>query len=119
MAIHNSGEKGMRNAKSGISVLTFGAANKEMPLWKYGALKSITSARILPNGKDFVKFGGKLNVAEGETYLVTLSGANDMSAEPTTKSPTIPFHTDWSWSFLLNRRLFLSFLSRSLSRRCS
>lgn len=27
------------------------------------------------------------------TYLDTLSGANDMSAEPLTKSPIIPFHS--------------------------
>jgi hypothetical protein len=55
MATHNSGENGMRNASSGMSVLTFGAANKEMPLWKYGALKSITSARDLSKKKDPVK----------------------------------------------------------------
>lgn len=50
IAIHNSGENGIRNAKSGISVLTFGAANSETPLWKYGALKSMTSARDLLSG---------------------------------------------------------------------
>lgn len=93
MAIHSSGENGMRNANSGISVLTFGAANKEMPLWKYGALKSIASARVL---KRFfsLDFGGKLKETMNEIYLDTLSGANDISAEPTTKSPTIPFHID-------------------------
>ena len=46
-AIHSSGENGIKNAKSGMSVLTFGAASKETPLWKYGTLKSMTSARLL------------------------------------------------------------------------
>jgi hypothetical protein len=40
IAIHNSGENGMRNASSGMSVLTFGAANSETPLWKYARVLS-------------------------------------------------------------------------------
>lgn len=54
-AIHNSGENGMRKANNGMSVLTFGAASKETPLWKYGALKSITSARILQEFQKLAK----------------------------------------------------------------
>lgn len=55
-AIHNSGENGMRKANNGISVLTFGAASKDTPLWKYGALKSITSARVLNGKQDSINF---------------------------------------------------------------
>lgn len=52
MAIHSSGENGNKNASNGISDLVCGAANNETPLWKYGALKSITSARALGNKKN-------------------------------------------------------------------
>lgn len=47
MAIHNSGENGKRNARRGISDLVVGAASNETPLWKYGTLKSMASARAL------------------------------------------------------------------------
>lgn len=47
MAIHNSGEKGNKNANNGISDLVFGDASKETPLWKYGILKSMAWARAL------------------------------------------------------------------------
>lgn len=42
IAIHNSGEKGNKNASRGISVLCLGAARNETPLKKYGTEKSIT-----------------------------------------------------------------------------
>lgn len=51
IAIHSSGEKGSKKASSGISDSVFGAASSETPLWKYGAVKSITSARDLAMGK--------------------------------------------------------------------
>lgn len=47
IAIHNSGEKGSRNAIKGISDFCCGAAKNDTPLKKYGALKSITSLRAL------------------------------------------------------------------------
>lgn len=47
MAIQSSGENGKRKASNGMSDFDCGAANKDTPLWKYGALKSITSARAL------------------------------------------------------------------------
>lgn len=47
IAIQSSGENGSKNAKSGISDFVLGAARSDTPLWKYGALKSITSARAL------------------------------------------------------------------------
>lgn len=34
-----------------------------------------------------------VNTTAHTTYCVTLNGANDMSAEPLTRSPTIPFHS--------------------------
>lgn len=47
IAIQSSGENGSKNANRGISDFVFGAARSETPPWKYGALKSITSARVL------------------------------------------------------------------------
>lgn len=47
IAIHNSGENGNKNANNGISDFVFGDANNDTPLWKYGILKSMTSARAL------------------------------------------------------------------------
>lgn len=96
MAIHNSGENGIRNASSGMSVLIFGAANNDTPLWKYGALKSITSARDLLAKIDLFNLVRNRieQEAKSDIYFDTLSGAKDISAEPTTKSPTMPFHAD-------------------------
>uniref|UniRef100_A0A182JF74 Uncharacterized protein n=1 Tax=Anopheles atroparvus TaxID=41427 RepID=A0A182JF74_ANOAO len=79
MAIHSSGEKGSKNASSGISVAVSGAASSDTPPWKYGIVKSITSERAL------------------NTHLETLSGANDRSAVPDMRSPMTPFHCCRVW----------------------
>lgn len=45
----------------------------------------------------------KTSKKKRKTYFDTLNGANDMSAEPLTKSPIIPFH--WSSAQKQNTQL--------------
>lgn len=98
MAIQSSGENGSKNANNGISDLVFGEASNDTPLWKYGMLKSITLARDLARksiGKNQFNMGFPNDSEETfgcVAYFDTLNDANDISAEPPTRSPMIPFH---------------------------
>lgn len=75
-----------------------------MKIWcaEINHFRSGSIEKVLFKGLEFLQ-----TEFESVTHFDTLNGANDMSAEPDIRSPTIPFHLGPEFCFSLIYRLEL------------